>query len=88
MPVLQAQCTVTSLPPAELDHASVLSKEQGIKTLQAKALPPPIPLNSEPIAELKKHEFIKLDLKSCPGDDDLETCTLNMHFFDSGAPSN
>ena len=65
-----------------------LSKEQGIRTLWAKDPPPPIPLISEPIAELKKHEFVKLNLKSHPQDDDLETHTLNVHFFDSGTPSN
>jgi hypothetical protein len=42
----------------------VFSKEQGIKTLRAKAFPPAIPLISEPSVELKKHEFVKLDLKS------------------------
>ena len=65
----------------------VLSKDQGIKSLQAKALPPPIPLITEPVPELKKHEFINLDLKFHPGHDALETYSLNMHFFNSGTPS-
>ena len=36
---------------------------------------------------MKKHEFVKLDLKSHPGDDASETYSLNAHCFDSGAPS-
>ena len=36
--------------------------------------------------ELKKHEFVKLDLKSRPGEEGSETCTLNVRFYDSGTP--
>ena len=56
----------------------VLSKEQGIRSLRAKAFPPAIPLIPEPAVELKKHEFVKLDLKSRPGEEGLETCSLNV----------
>ena len=65
----------------------VNSKEQqSTATLRAKALLPPIPLIPEPIKEPKKHEFVKLDLKSRPTDEDLETYSLNICFFDSGSP--
>ena len=36
--------------------------------------------------ELKKHEFVKLDLKSRPGEEGSETYALNVRFYDSGTP--
>lgn len=48
---------------------------------------PPVPLQSyEEHNELKKGEFIKLELKTNPGDESSEVISMNAPYFNHGSP--
>ena len=65
----------------------VLSKETtSIKGLRARQEKPPLPLQPEDLQEPKKGEYVKLDLRSNPTDENSETFAVDVRFFDSGTP--
>jgi len=49
--------------------------------------PPPVPLEQPEPRELKKSEFLKLNLKSNPGNPNSETYSICIPYFKHGTPS-
>jgi len=67
------------------DSAGAAKRADTIARLQYPPLP--VPLEAPKPRELKKSEFLKLDLKSNPGDPNSELYSINVTYFKHGTSS-
>ena len=66
----------------------ILSKPQQtpLSTLEARGIPPVVPLFDKEQPKVKKGDFLKIDIRSVPEDPNSKTFTLDVPFFQSGTP--